>query len=112
MPTHKWKPGESGNPGGRPRSMARLIRELGDDLEIVEAMWDCLRGKAFTRSDGSVVYPEFKDKRWAIEQLANRLYGHAPQKIEMDITSNEPLNDAEAAEAKRLLKLSERASVH
>jgi hypothetical protein len=105
-----WVKGMSSpNPSGRKKGFSGLIRELGDDIEVAQALWDCLRGKAFTRSDGSVVYPEFRDRRWAIQEIANRLFGPPPQKIEMDITSNEPLNDAEAAEAKRLLELSEHA---
>ena len=41
-----WKPGQSGNPRGRPRkgnALAEMVREAADPRELVETMLDVLR---------------------------------------------------------------------
>jgi hypothetical protein len=44
--------GVSGNPGGRPRGLVRLIREqTGDGLEVAEFMLEVLRDENAARRD-------------------------------------------------------------
>jgi hypothetical protein len=66
-----WKPGQSGNPGGRPKKdigseIARAVIE-GNQEAIYRAMAKALlRGNAHT-----------------FEALANRAYGKVPSKVEL-----------------------------
>ena len=63
-------PGQSGNPRGRPKGLARATRELvGDDgMKLVELWWDIARDE--TRRD--------RDRLEASRLLADRGWGKAP----------------------------------
>src|SRR3990167_11259977 len=63
-----WKPGQSGNPGGRPKGLAKATRELvGDDgLPLAEIWWKIAQD------------PKHKDQLRASELLADRGWGKAP----------------------------------
>jgi hypothetical protein len=65
-----FRPGQSGNPGGRPRGLAKATRELvGEDgLALVQLWWDIARDE--TRRD--------RDRLEASRLLADRGWGKAP----------------------------------
>ena len=62
-----WKLGQSGNPGGRPKGLARATRELvGDDgLPLAMIWWEIAQN------------PKHKDRLRASELLADRGWGKA-----------------------------------
>ena len=85
-------PGQSGNPGGRPKGLAKLCRELTDEgEEIVRFMVDVLKGKRATR---------ISDRIRAAEWLADRGWGKAVE-MQMDLTP-EAENEQIALEIARL----------
>lgn len=80
-----WKPGQSGNPSGRPR-LPDWLKAHTDDL---------LRMQVQAALEGVVVYPGEageepkrepiapKERLQAVEKLLDRLLGRAPQSIEI-----------------------------
>lgn len=67
-PTMPFVKGQSGNPRGRPpraKSLAEAVRRITDPQELAEAVVLIARGG------------NLKDKRWAIEWLADRGWGKA-----------------------------------
>lgn len=77
-----WRPGQSGNPSGRPAGFARRIRELTrNGEELVEFALKVLRGEISTldtKGEG-VVLPNFKERIEALKWLSERGWGRAPE---------------------------------
>ena len=72
-----FMPGQSGNPGGRPKGLSRRVRELvGDDgHEIAEYMFSVL-------SDDR---ERTADRMEAAKWLADRGFGKAPIELDVDL---------------------------
>ena len=70
-------PGQSGNPGGRPKGLARRVRELvGDSGELIlEFMVEVLGDETARTSD------RLEAAKW----LADRGFGKAVQAVEIDV---------------------------
>ena len=72
---YRWKPGQSGNPGGR-RSEKPFIDEV---LKILKSG----DGEMLRRIARKVVRYAEMGKPWAIQMLWDRLDGKAPQEIKL-----------------------------
>lgn len=72
-----FQPGQSGNPGGRPKGLTRRVRELvGDNGEaIAQFMYEVM-------SDGGARTP---DRLEAAKWLADRGFGRAVQALDIDV---------------------------
>ena len=77
-----WLPGVSGNPGGRPKGLAELVRaETRDGAEVVEFMLRILRGKR----------QPMRLRMEAAAWLADRGFGKALQQMELSSPGAEQL---------------------
>jgi len=76
-----FAPGQSGNPGGRPKGLTRRVRELvGDDgTEIAEFMY------AVMADEGARMADRLEAARW----LADRGFGKPPQDLELALKGQE-----------------------
>lgn len=77
-----FKPGQTGNPGGRPRGLADLVRrETRDGAELVAFMLRVLRGRK----------QPLRYRLEAAAWLADRGFGKALQQMELSGPGSEPL---------------------
>jgi len=65
-----WKPGQSGNPGGRPKVAAEFRERCRELMEREGGGWDLA---------AAMLYGHPRDRRWAIEFLASYAYGKPAQ---------------------------------
>ena len=83
-PEKPWlfKPGNSANPGGRPKGLAELVRrETKDGAELVRFMLGVLRGRK----------QPLRYRLEAATWLADRGFGKALQQMELSGPGSEPL---------------------
>jgi hypothetical protein len=89
-----FRPGESGNPGGRPRGLARVTREVvGDDGEAIAHFW------LEVMNDRD---QKMRDRLDASRLLAERGWGKPT--LVVDTAPDEPANDERLQEAARGLR--------
>lgn len=82
-----WKPGQSGNPGGRPKGFGAYIREKTEDgKEIVDFFLKVFRGEDIDRRR-----PKLKDRVDAGSWLTDRGYGRPAQAVELSGPDGEPI---------------------
>jgi hypothetical protein len=90
----RFPPGVSGNPGGRPRGVARLAREATNDgADIVAFFVSILQGRTPPIGGGksSGHRPSLKDRIEAARWLADRGFGKAPITVNDNDESERPL---------------------
>lgn len=80
-----FQPGKSGNPGGRPKGLAQLVRELTNNgKELVILHLEIMRGKLavdFVNPEGFKYKrkPSIRDRMEAAQWLADRGFGKTEQ---------------------------------
>lgn len=74
-----WKPGQSGNPGGRPKGIHRRIRELYPEDELIEGMVEVARGEKIAGKT-----PTLREIIDARKWLADYGWGKAPSFAPID----------------------------
>ena len=80
--TGRFRPGNSANPGGRPKGLAHLVRDhTRDGAELVEFMLRVLRGKR----------QPLRYRLEAAAWLADRGFGKALQQLDVGGVAGEPL---------------------
>jgi hypothetical protein len=101
-PDHtKFKPGESGNPNGRPRKYVSTLREQGyklseinDCIQVMMAMTIEELKEAFENPTATVLEKTIaaaikrsieKGSLYSIETLLSRVYGKPKESVDMDI---------------------------
>lgn len=88
---NKWKPGQSGNPSGRPKNdIAR---------EIAKAVFENNKEKLYK----AFAKAALKGNAYAFSQLADRAYGKLKERVEFDV--NEYRDVSESAILDRILEL-------
>lgn len=98
-----WKPGQSGNPGGRPSAVPavakKILAETRNGEELVEILLKAARGQHTQLCDE-------KSIRWAISELLDRCLGRAPQAIEVSTGASAlPLPDMRGLSLDELRRL-------
>lgn len=96
---HGFKPGESGNPNGRPRKYVSLLREQGyaisevnDCIQVMMSMtmeelkevWDNPKATVLEKTIASAIRKSIeKGSLYSIETLLTRVYGKPKEQQEM-----------------------------
>lgn len=101
---HKYKPGESGNPNGRPRKYVSLLKEQGykisevNDciqammsmtLEELKEVWDNPKATVLEKTIASAIKKSIeRGSLYSIETLLSRVFGKPRETTEQNITLN------------------------
>ena len=86
--SHLFQPGQSGNPGGRPKGFARTVQSKAgkNGRKLVEAFWLIAHGTPKEREEffGEPVKVSTKDRLVALAELADRGWGRPAQAIDVN----------------------------
>jgi hypothetical protein len=75
-----WQPGQSGNPGGRPRNLGRLARALTGDGEDCARLWKRMMDGEEPGTEGK---RGLRWRAWASQRLAERGFGKPTTPIDV-----------------------------
>ena len=95
-PNPGWKKGQSGNPGGTPKSLYALVRSKTNDGEtLVQMLLDVADGKKSLRP-GEELFPSIGQRLEAIHELLDRGWGKAPETLDMSVSVDDEGGDTDA----------------
>ena len=84
VPGRPFMPGQSGNPGGRPKGLEKLAREIvGDGHDLVQFYRAVFDGQPF-RVGKKLVYPTLDQRLEAAMRLEVRGWGKPKQEVVVD----------------------------
>lgn len=97
---HQFRPGQSGNPNGRPKGSG-ILSELRKSLDKKKLLGKPLpEGKTARELIGeAILYHVIRGNAAYCKQLLDRIYGRVPLRIEQKVTSDGETLPAEVAEA-------------
>ena len=98
-----FQPGQSGNPGGRPKGLSRRVRELvGDDgYAIAEFMLKMMNDETARNAD------RIEAAKW----LADRAFGRSVQAVDIDVNQHSlDISDFSTEDLRALRAIFERYS--
>ena len=80
----RFKPGQSGNPGGRAKGLERIVRETIAAQKALDPVMGELDGwQAMSKHLYEIAMGEDRDRVPAAKLLYERAYGQAKQKVEL-----------------------------
>lgn len=102
-----WKPGQSGNPLGKRKSLEALVRrETHNGADITRFMARVLRGEPYEYPTlppgphrGVAFLPSPQERLEAARWLADRAFGRAPQVVEATVDVDATVNHVETLRA-------------
>jgi len=95
MEAAKWQPGQSGNPGGRPKKkpVTDLYEQILNDPEAIDELRDAIR-KAIRKGSMAMVLQ--------LKEMTDRVEGKVVQPIDADLNINMSLSERMAKAEERL----------
>jgi hypothetical protein len=82
-----WRPGEAGNPRGRPRGLVRAVQKRAgkDGQKLVEALWVIAYAAPDEREKyfGEKVHVRTRERILALEALLDRGFGRPAQSLDV-----------------------------
>jgi hypothetical protein len=103
---HGFKPGQSGNPGGRPKGVARTVREVcgGSPLRLAQGLLEIAENPKANNRDRVAAYRELLDRGWGKAPAFAAMDASDP--LELDDIAREIQQIADELRARREARLS------
>ena len=95
-----WKPGQSGNPAGRPRGIASAVKERVNPEELVEILLGVARDERSKAPERIAAVRELADRGWGKAPAFAAIEGSDP--LELDVIAQEIQGIADELRARRL----------
>jgi Family of unknown function (DUF5681) len=103
---HGFKPGQSGNPGGRPKGVARTVREVcgGSPLRLAQGLLEIAENPKANNRDRVAAYRELLDRGWGKAPAFASMEADDP--LELDEIASDIRSIADELRARREARLS------
>ena len=98
-----FQPGQSGNPGGRPKGVAKTVREVcgGSPLRLAQGLLEIAEDRTARNADRVAAYRELLDRGWGKAPAFASIEGANPlEHDEIDAAIAELVEQLRVTEAK------------